>query len=209
MSSVHFRSGRLGFLPPSTIPNVSDISRSVFQSCQSIVYRFCAPFCVLDIVTFAARLLSQSCPMNNVVHDFVSNAETKKFRRRCYPQRMRPTAIDDSVARCVRLSVTRLRNAKTTQRIEVLIGLQTFGDPENILLYGGRDSPTTCGRLHGLNFASFKVYEFVRLNSEVSSLHRIWKDKRLSVVTKTRLFCVLVLSILLYVSKIWLCASLI
>ena len=40
-------------------------------------------------------------------------------------------------------------------------------------------------------------------SSVMSSLHRIWRDKRLSLPTKIRLFQALVLSVLLYVSETW------
>jgi len=48
-------------------------------------------------------------------------------------------ATNDRVAWYVTLSVTRLRCAKTAERIEVRFGVETFRGPRNILLDGGPD----------------------------------------------------------------------
>jgi len=58
---------------------------------------------------------------------------------------MRRIATDDPVAWCISLSVTRLRCAKTAERIEVLFGVATFGDPRPIAFYGDPDPPTARG----------------------------------------------------------------
>jgi len=57
--------------------------------------------------------------------DIISLAKMSFFGRiECI---MRPIATDDSVAFCVSLSVTRLRCAKMTERIEILFRAETFG----------------------------------------------------------------------------------
>jgi len=57
---------------------------------------------------------------------------------------MRTIAIDDPVAwvsQSVSLSVTHVGCAKTAERIDVLFGLESPGDPRNILLHGGPHPP--------------------------------------------------------------------
>jgi len=50
-----------------------------------------------------------------------------------------------SVSMSVCLSVTRLHCAKTAERIEVLFGIETYGDPGHIVLDGGADPPRRRG----------------------------------------------------------------
>jgi len=59
--------------------------------------------------------------------------------------KMLTIATSVPVAWCVNLSVTLLRPAKTAERIDVLVEVETVGDPRNIVLNGGPDLPTGRG----------------------------------------------------------------
>jgi len=49
---------------------------------------------------------------------------------------MQPTVTDDLTAWCDNLSVTRLRCAKTAERVDVLFEAETLADSRHIVLYG-------------------------------------------------------------------------
>jgi len=57
---------------------------------------------------------------------------------------VRPIATDDPIAWSIWLSVTRLGWAKMAKRIEFLFGMESLGDPRNILL--DYDAPTATWR---------------------------------------------------------------
>jgi len=77
---------------------------------------------------------------------------------------MRPCATDDPVA-CVSvcLSVTRMRCAKTAERIDMLLGVETSGDPNRSVLDGCADVPTDTERRRQHCFALLYSDYFVVL----------------------------------------------
>jgi len=85
---------------------------------------------------------------------------------------MRTIAIDDPG---VCQSVTRAGCAKTAERIDVLFGVKTHGDPKNIALHGGAHLLTVKGRGFDAAFAKL-LWPLV-----ITSLLRIYMCARWSV----------------------------
>jgi len=85
---------------------------------------------------------------------------------------MRTVATEVSVACCVSLSETRLRRAKTAERIEVLFALKTLG-AEGTFYWTGGPNPQWLGGIRcGLRQITVATCDDDRIGVLISAFHR-------------------------------------
>jgi len=117
---------------------------------------------VTEVVTYRLCNLWTFFCISKVAFKPAANASDKDYCDRCF-RRL-------SVCESVRLYVTRVHCARTAERIKILFGVKTFGDPRNIIL--DCDKKIRCG-LRQITLATCLFLVLFYVLSSLTNMHII------------------------------------